>query len=171
MSSQWSWDNFWKCPECKNYINNVHEECPFKCGTTKSISSIKTDKEKTGIQHSGGKRADLGGLYVRSSWEANYARYLNWLQKNGEIECWEYEPDTYEFPVKRGNRSYTPDFKIFYSDGTYEYHEVKGYMNSHSAVKLKRMAKYYPDEKLILIDSEVYKALAKDMRLIIKNWE
>ena len=26
-----------------------------------------------------GRRDDLGGLFVRSSWEANYARYLNFL--------------------------------------------------------------------------------------------
>src|SRR3990172_2886201 len=50
----------------------------------------------------GGTRTDLG-FYVRSSWEANYARYLKWLQSNGEIIEWHYEPDTFNFDsIKRG---------------------------------------------------------------------
>ena len=54
---------------------------------------------------SGGRRDDLDGLFVRSSWEANYARYLNWLVKLGEIKGWEYEADTFAFDkIKRGTR-------------------------------------------------------------------
>lgn len=40
----------------------------------------------------GGIRPDLG-RYFRSAWEANIARYLNFLQKHGEIESWEYESE------------------------------------------------------------------------------
>ena len=120
----------------------------------------------------GGKREDLGGLYVRSSWEANYCRYLNWLVEIGQIVSWEFEPDTFEFVgIKRGTRFYTPDFKIVNSDGSIEYHEVKGYMDAKSKTKLKRMKKYYPDVKLIVIDSDAYKALARDVKNFITNWE
>lgn len=118
-----------------------------------------------------GKRGDLGGLFVRSRWEANYARYLNWLISMGEIKSWEYEPDEFVFPVKRGNIRYLPDFKIINNDGSIEYHEVKGYMDNDSRVKLKRMEKYYPDIKLILIDKDVYKSIEKTMSRIIVNWE
>lgn len=120
---------------------------------------------------SGGKRDDLGGLYVRSSWEANYARYLNWLKSIGEIDRWEYEPDTFEFPVKRGSKFYTPDFKVWISDDVYEYHETKGYMDQKSKTKIKRMGIHYPDEKLIVIDGDAYRALAKDVKNLVKNWE
>lgn len=41
----------------------------------------------------GGRRADIGPMYFRSAWEANYARYLNWLLARGEIDRWEYEPE------------------------------------------------------------------------------
>lgn len=118
----------------------------------------------------GGKRNDLG-FYVRSKWEANYARYLKWLENIGEIARWEYEPDTFEFPIRRGTKFYTPDFKVFDSDGTYEYHEVKGWMNQRSKTQLKRMTKYYPDERVIVIDSDAYYALAKDVKRLVDNWE
>ena len=120
----------------------------------------------------GGKRGDLGGLYVRSAWEANYCRYLNWLVELGEIISWEYEPDTFWFEnIKRGTRFYTPDFKITNTDNSIEYHEVKGRMDQKSRTRLKRMAKYYPDVKIVVIDSEAYRALAKDVRGFIPNWE
>ena len=118
----------------------------------------------------GGVRADLG-FYVRSAWEANYARMLNWRKERGEVVRWEYEPETFEFPIKRGNRSYIPDFKVWYPDGHYEWHEVKGYMDAASKTKLKRFAKYYPNEKLVLIDSKMYRAMARVLSGIIPNWE
>jgi len=119
-----------------------------------------------------GKRDDLGGLFVRSSWEANYARYLNWLQQIGEIVSWEYEPDTYWFEeIKQGTRSYTPDFKIHLKDGSFEYHEVKGWMDQKSKTKLKRMEKYYPNTKIVLIDKEAYYSLQRDVKNLIDNWE
>jgi hypothetical protein len=119
-----------------------------------------------------GKRDDLGGLYVRSSWEANYARYLNWLISVDQITKWEYEVDEFEFiEIKRGTRSYRPDFKVTNLDGSIEYHEVKGWMDQKSITKLKRMAKYYPDVKLILIDKDAYYAIAQDVKGFIPNWE
>lgn len=131
-------------------------------------------KERSGVhpRSNGGKRADLNGLYVRSSWEANYARYLNWLVKQGEITKWEYEPETFEFhKITKGNKFYTPDFKITNIDGSIEYHEVKGWMDNNSKVKLNRFAKYYPDKKLVLIDKEVYTSIARTMRPLIPEWE
>jgi hypothetical protein len=126
-------------------------------------------KSRRGI---GGKREDLGGMYFRSSWEANWARYLNWLKSIGEIVSWEYECETFEFhKIKRGSRFYTPDFKVINKDGTIERHEVKGYMDQRSQTKLNRMAKYYPEIKLILIDKKYYRAVADKVSKLIPNWE
>ena len=119
----------------------------------------------------GGKRSDLQDRYFRSSWEANWARYLNWLISIGEIEKWEFEVDTFEFPVKRGSRFYLPDFKIFNKNGSIEYHEVKGWMDPVSATKIKRMAKYYPKVKLVIIDKSYYRSVAKKISSIIPGWE
>ena len=118
----------------------------------------------------GGFRKDIG-MYVRSSWEHNYALVLNWRQERGQIVRWEYEPETFEFPVKRGNRSYKPDFKVFFPDGHHEWHEVKGYMDADSRVKLKRMAKYYPEEVVKLIDGPVYRDLSKLFQKMLPGWE
>ena len=119
----------------------------------------------------GGRRTDLSGLYVRSSWEANWARYLNWLKQNGEIDNWEYEVDTFSFDsIKRGTRSYTPDFKV-YEKGKIIYHEVKGYMDKKSATKLRRMAKYYPEIEIKLIDESVYRSVSLMVRAFIPEWE
>jgi len=119
-----------------------------------------------------GKRDDLNGLYVRSSWEANYARYLNFLIGKKEIFKWEYEPDTFWFEaIKRGTRSYLPDFKIWeQEDSTPYYVEVKGWMDEKSKTKLSRMAKYYPDVKIVLFQSSEYKELKKWSNLI-SGWE
>lgn len=131
---------------------------------------LKDDPDSIRSRGNGGKRKDLG-IYVRSSWEANYARYLNWLVEKGNILKWEYEVDTYWFEsIKRGVRSYTPDFKVWNTEKDYVYHEVKGYMDQKSQTKLKRMAKYYPKEKVIVIAKDEYKEIKKWSRLI-SNWE
>lgn len=117
-----------------------------------------------------GKRADLG-IYVRSSYEANYCRFLKWLVSNGVIKSWEYEPDEFEFPIKRGTRFYKPDFKITNNDGSIEYHEVKGWMDPKSKTQLKRMAKYYTDVKIVVIDADAYRAIARDVKGFLAGWE
>ena len=110
-----------------------------------------------------------GTQYFRSKWEANYALFLDFLIKNGEIVNWEYEPETFFFEkIKLGTRSYRPDFKVFNNNGSTEIHEVKGYMDAKSKTKLKRMAKYFPDVKLILIDVVFYKDMMKKMKGVIK---
>jgi hypothetical protein len=109
---------------------------------------------------------DINGkdIYFRSLWEANYALYLDFLIKNGEIKKWEFEPDTFWFEkIKRGVRSYLPDFKVYRNDDSFEYHEVKGWMDKKSITKIKRMAKYYPKIKLIVVDQHSYNDIKKKL--------
>jgi len=106
--------------------------------------------------------ADIGDkhYYFKSGWELKYANYLETLRKGNAIMDWEYEPDTFWFEaIRRGVRSYTPDFKLFFDDSTIQYHEVKGWMDAKSKTKIKRMAKYYPDISLTVIDQPVMKQL------------
>lgn len=120
----------------------------------------------------GGKREDLGGIYFRSSWEANYARYLNLLIANGQIAAWEFEPKTFDFEkIKRGTRAYTPDFKVIANDGSYEWHEVKGWMDAKSKTRLARFARYYPDEKLVVVDQKWFRSANRKLAGLIPNWE
>jgi hypothetical protein len=101
-------------------------------------------------------------MFFRSSWEAMYANYLAQLLKMKIIAAWDYESTTFWFEsIRRGVRSYTPDFRIAWQDGTVEYHEVKGWMDDKSKTKIKRMAKYYPMVKLIVIDQKQFTALKR----------
>ena len=119
-----------------------------------------------------GRREDLGGKFFRSRWEANYARYLKWLHSIGEIQSWEYEPHIFRFEgVSRGPYSYLPDFRVVVKDGTAEWHEVKGWMDAASRGKLKRFAKFYPGENLVLIDKKQYTAIQAKVWRVVPGWE
>ena len=119
-----------------------------------------------------GKRPDLDNRFFRSAWEANYARYLNWMMARREINSWGYEVETFEFAkIKRGSRFYTPDFKVFFPDGRFEFHEIKGYMDSKSATKLKRMKKYFPHIPVVLIDKTIYRQIAVQFGPMLNGWE
>jgi hypothetical protein len=120
----------------------------------------------------GGRRADLGNRYFRSMWEANWARYLNFLVLHRQIRCWEYEPQTFWFEcIRRGTRSYTPDFRVTENDGQIVYHEIKGYLDRESRTKLKRMALYHPSVRIRLIDEACYRRNARSLSRIIPGWE
>lgn len=144
---------------------------------------------KGAVQAKGGFRSDLG-IYVRSAWEANYSRYLNWLVKAKQIAAWKYEPCVFTFPgIKRGCTEYRPDFAVVVKGSVdvlimsdppkdttlpkleVEYHEVKGWMDAQSKTKLKRMAKYFPEVKIVVIDAKAYRSIARDARAFIPEWE
>ena len=117
---------------------------------------------------------EIGGIkkYYRSKWEANYARYLQFLLEHKEIQKWEHEPETFWFlEIKRGCRSYLPDFRVTEKNGKIEYHEVKGWYDERSITKIKRMKKYHPQIKLILIDAKWFKANNSKLKGLIQGWE
>lgn len=105
----------------------------------------------------GGFRQDIG-FYVRSRWEANFARILQHLQLP-----FVYEKHTFHLS---DGRTYTPDFCI---DGTV-WIELKGYMNETSRAKIDQFRKDYPDEILWIVGPDVYKIL-KQHYINIVNWE
>lgn len=110
-------------------------------------------------------------FFARSKWEANYAHYLEWLRLKGIVTKWEHEPETFWFDkIKRGVVSYLPDFRVTLSNGNVEYHEVKGWMDSRSKTKIKRMRIYHPKVHLEVVDSKRYKALERQMKSIVPNW-
>lgn len=148
--------------------------------TERRIRAVKTRIEKYGPQWSvrpvswkQGWR-DIGGqrIFARSRWEANYARYLEFLRTAGEITAWQHEGETFWFEkIKRGTVSYMPDFKITNRDGSVEYHEVKGWMDDRSKTKLKRMAKYHPTVKIRLIDKHWFKHNSGKLSALLPGWE
>jgi len=142
---------------------------PFPSGKEEKAQGVSNSYSRA----AGGRRPDLGNRYFRSRWEANYARYLNLLIAQKQILAWDYECQTFYFEsIKRGVRSYTPDFKVTLSDMSHEWHEVKGWMDDKSAVKLKRMARFYPAEKVTVIDDAWFEQAYKTgLDRCIPNWE
>jgi predicted transcriptional regulator len=137
----------------------------LKTKTENGTLNSAMNRENPYSRARGGKREDLNNIYFRSSWEANMARYYNFVG----IE-WEFEPKTFVFTnITRGSVSYTPDFYLPKED---RWVEVKGWMDSKSKTKLKRFQKQYPDEyaKLEIITGKEYKEFAKYKRLI-PGWE
>jgi predicted nuclease of restriction endonuclease-like RecB superfamily len=95
--------------------------------------------------------------YLRSKYELKYAYYVEYLKRNGQIKEWFYEPDEFWFEsIKRGVRSYKPDFKLIYNDGREVYVEAKGYWDSKSLTKIKRFKKYYPKLKILTVDTSFF---------------
>jgi len=127
---------------------------------------------KAGWRIIGGKK-----IYARSCWEANFARWLQWQKENGLIYDWEHEPKTFWFEgIKRGCVSYKPDFRVFSLVGeerTIDHYwvEVKGWMDPKSATKIKRFRKYFPEEKLVVVDKKWFAHNSVKLKLIIKDWE
>lgn len=159
----------WDCADrvycsylCANAVNQ-----PLATAAASSNPISAYSRAKRGWREIGGKR-----LHFRSAWEANYARYLEFLRKAGEILSWDYEIETFWFEeIRRGTRSYLPDFKVVKTNGAVEYHEVKGWMDEKSKTKLKRMKKYHPNINIILRDSTWFKVNSPQLRGMIKDWE
>lgn len=93
-----------------------------------------------------GYREDLGH-YVRSSWEADYARVLLFLE-----EPYKYEPDTFELTRSDGSTmTYTPDFYLVNED---KYVEIKGFMRDIDAEKIDLVRKQHGIKLDVIAQSE-----------------
>ena len=118
------------------------------------------------------KVIDVRRIFFRSRWEFRYALYLQLLKDRGEIKDWQHEPKTFWFEgIKRGTNNYKPDFLVTHKNDSEEWIEVKGYMDSKSATKIKRMAKYFPQVKLRVVDKSFFTKNAKNLKILIKDWE
>jgi hypothetical protein len=153
----------------KNHRVNSKEYRQAMSDRAMKQTNLRTEKNSYSRCRQG--RYDINGveIFFRSSWEANYALYLDFLIKQKQIKKWEYEKETFWFEnIKRGVRSYKPDFKVYNNNTTIEYHEVKGWMDSKSKTKLKRMTKYYPEISVVLIDAPVYKDIKNKVGKLLK---
>lgn len=120
----------------------------------------------------GWREIDGKRIYFRSRWECNYGFYLQWQKDRKMIKEWYHEPKTFWFEgIKRGCVTYLPDFQVINNDGSHEWIEVKGFMDAKSRTKINRFRKYFPEEKLRIVNSKWYKANKKKLSLIIPGWE
>jgi len=155
----------YQCAHCdkevKRYPSQVENNEKIYCSLSCAAADKVQNNNSVYSSAKGGKRKNLDDIYFRSAWEANYARYLNFV----DIK-WEYEPKEFEFEeIKRGTRFYTPDF---YLPGGDRWIEIKGYFDDKSQTKIKRFKKYHKsafDKLTMVIRSLTHKNahLARDM--------
>ena len=113
----------------------------------------------------------IGGKYYhfRSKLERNWAAYLQFLKESGEICDWRFEQTKFTFPNEtRGAKEFLVDFDILHNDWTLEYHETKGWLQGKDVTKFKRVAKYRPEVKIVLVMSGKAKKDANRLRQIDK---
>jgi hypothetical protein len=147
-------------------MSDYHKERNSKLHKGRQVSEetrIKLSKKAQNQVHNfsrchGGFREDLN-LYVRSSWEANYARFLNYIGVK-----WEYEAQTFSLT---SCSTYTPDFRL----GENHFIEVKGWLTAKGKHKLEQFSILYPHVKLEIIDRQAYRELYNKYENIIPNWE
>jgi DNA polymerase III alpha subunit/intein/homing endonuclease len=110
----------------------------------------------------GGFREDLNH-YVRSSWEADFARILKLHNLN-----YQYEPKT--FKLQRASKEilhYTPDF---YVPSQNTFYEIKGFIRDLDQEKLELFQDQYPHINLIIINTTRFAEFALKYRTLV-NWE
>ncbi|MBI5220905.1 MAG: DNA polymerase III subunit alpha, partial [Candidatus Liptonbacteria bacterium] len=110
----------------------------------------------------GGIRPDLGH-YVRSNWEADFARILNYF-KTG----YQYEPKTFRLTRGDGSAvSYTPDF---YVPTTNTFYEIKGWLHELDQEKMDLFQTQYPEYNFVLVNKTKFAELALQYRDLVA-WE
>jgi hypothetical protein len=105
-----------------------------------------------------GHREDIGH-FVRSSWEANFCRILQYFGVD-----YKYEARRFDL----GYSTYSPDILLTNAN---IYIEIKGYADAKWQKKLAAFSSQYPEEKLIVIGSVEYKELCSKFSEVIANWE
>lgn len=147
--------------EGKRKISKIHSGkiCSPEQIKKMSIASRKKLKNQNVFSFSKkGIRDDLN-CFFRSTWEANYARYLNFIG-----EKWAYESKTYELGE---GISYTPDFIL--ENGTHI--EIKGWLTEKGLKKLNLFQNQYPFINFIFVGKKEYIEIKAQYQFIIANWE
>lgn len=180
--------------ESRSLAESLTEFFKTEKGTSAIRQRLKTIEKKYGTTCLGGGHSGFGtlkrgykedlGVSVRSGWEGNVLRWLNYHHR-----AWEYEPRVFFFEgIKHGTVAYTPDIYLPNED---VWIEVKGQLRPEDKTKLRRFKKFYPDEfaKLrVIIGSErlksndffksmdipvevYYNDIKRDFKDVIDTWE
>ena len=152
--------------------NKTHMTPEMKSQISQSLKQRYADGMPIS-QARGNKRHDLN-MYFRSTWEANYARILNY-----ENVSWSYETKRFSLLDEFGNivAVYTPDFR------TNIHIEIKGHADAYDdwtcgcsrcdrdRLKMLLFSEQYPDEEIVIIGKNEYRQLCLKYSSLIPNWE
>lgn len=101
--------------------------------SSKDLKAGKGNRRKK--KKYGNKRTLYDGRYYDSIAEANHAKNLDWRIKAGEVKEWTPQ---HTFRLKVNGHlvtTYRIDFRVVLSDGSIEYHEVKGHPTKDWKIK------------------------------------
>jgi hypothetical protein len=110
--------------------------------------------------------ATIGGktYHFRCKLEYRWAKYLQFLQDAEQIFDWSYETKEFmftDFGYTKGPFVYRPDFFVQENDGREVIYECKGHHDSDTNSKFQRMAKHYPNVRMILVLQRIPKRSTK----------
>ncbi len=96
-------------------------------------------------------KQNYNGYSYDSKLEANWAAQLDLMIKAKEVKKWERQ---HKISIDIDGIhicNYFIDFKVWFTDGRVEYHEVKGYETEVWKLKWKLSKALYPDNNFVLI--------------------
>lgn len=151
--------NAWKDP------NSVFNTDDFRQKQSDNLHLRKINGEIDAFSIRGKFPTIIGDSYYvfKSSWEKTIAEQLQTLKNQQVIQKWEYESKHFIFhDIKRGIRSYCPDFEVTLADGNKMYIEVKGWKMDSSMKRISMFIERYPNVKFYLLDSDEYQRIISE---------
>jgi len=135
-----------KCNDCGKIISKYSKRCQKCVGKLTSKRQRGKNNPMYGRPPVHGKRIKYNKILFRSTWEVEYAKYLD--KHNTK---WRYEPKVFYL----GDTTYTPDFYLPESD---TWVEIKGYWRDDAKKKFDLFRKKYYSMNILLLQ---YKELKK----------
>lgn len=83
--------------------------------------------------------------------ETRFSKFLDQIQRQGEIVRWGYEEVTFKLAPAT---SYTPDFLIILPNRHWVLVETKGFLRDDAAIKFKIAAEKYPEHSWLMLKEE-----------------
>lgn len=118
-------------------------------GKATRIANLLSGKSSYRVTH--GKRVLVGTIWMRSTYEARFANFLDTL----DVE-WSYEPK--HFSVLNGAKTYLPDFYVPNIDA---FIEIKGWWRDDAREKFDDFVRSYPLVRYALIDKHILESLER----------
>lgn len=139
--------------------NSAHHSDFCRQKRSDNLHKMKMDGVLSVYSRCGDHVIDINGIRYtfKSSWEVEVAKRLQMLVDEGVIKGWGYEVKHFNFDdMKRGMRSYCPDFEVVLCDDSLMYIEVKGWKMPKAMKRIAMFRERYPDVKLYIIDEDEY---------------
>lgn len=145
--------------KCWANPNSIVNSEPFRQRMSDNLHNMKMKGQIKNFSIHGDHKIKINGkdYTFKSTWEVEIAKRLQSLLDNGYIYSWDYESKHFNFQdMKRGIRSYCPDFEVVLADQTCLYIEVKGWKMPTSMKRIEMFRERYPHVKFYLIDDKEY---------------